>query len=155
MRKHLTSRLGIAAAASLALALTGCGDGVELNGKIFDTLGVSSRTQKAEKEARLDPRSPLVPPPRTDKLPVPGEENTAHMAWPEDPEIKNKRASLDADKKRQQECANERKFGTASDERQGKDDPNRKCGSVLNLIWGTNSNEPNRPTEQASKQMPR
>ena len=155
MRKLVGSRTGFAAATVLALALSGCADGVELNGKIFDAVGIGTNSQKSNREARIEPRSPLVPPPRTDKLPVPGEEDTAHMAWPQDPEQKKKQAALDADKKLQQECADQKKYGAATEEKQGRDDPSRKCGSILNLVWGKNANEPNRPSEQAVKQMPR
>lgn len=155
MRKVVRPLAGFAVVAVAALGLSGCADGVELNGKIFDAMGVGSNSQKAEREARVEPRSPLVPPPRTDKLPVPGEENNAHMAWPTDPDTKKKQAALDAQKKRQQDCANEKKFGTAADDKQGNNDPKRDCGSILNLFWGSNANEPNRPTEEESKKMSR
>jgi hypothetical protein len=63
------------AVASLTWALVGCGavDGVELNGKIFDWMGVSSAAQEVNRrEPRLADRAPLVVPPDSARLPEPG-----------------------------------------------------------------------------------
>ncbi|KAB2845690.1 MAG: hypothetical protein F9K44_16650 [Hyphomicrobiaceae bacterium] len=157
MRKLAGIRTGLAATAGLALAVSGCGidSGVEFNGKIFDAVGVGTNSEQKAREARIEPRSPLVPPPRTDRLPVPGEETNSHMAWPTDPEQKQRQATLDAEKKRAQACEEEKKYGSADDKR-GEPHARRNCGSILSLIWGTNqAYEPNRPSEQAVKQMPR
>ena len=65
----------IAAAASLviALALAGCGaDDVELNGKIFDAMGVSGKSANKGKEPKMVARAPLVVPPSLERLPAPG-----------------------------------------------------------------------------------
>ena len=72
-----------AAVVVLAGLLAGCADGVELNGKVFDLLGVSS--QAAKREAKLAERAPLVVPP-SNKLPPPGAARTAppDPAWPVD-----------------------------------------------------------------------
>jgi hypothetical protein len=66
--------LGLAAAACMAMALAGCGDGgVELNGKLFDALGVSEASQRASKsEPKLRERTGLVVPPDANRLPEPG-----------------------------------------------------------------------------------
>ncbi|MEQ1648653.1 MAG: hypothetical protein ABL898_08725 [Hyphomicrobiaceae bacterium] len=61
--------------ATLAVAATvsGCSDGVELNGKIFDALGVSPAAQNAAKrEPQLPQRTGLVLPPDQSRLPEPG-----------------------------------------------------------------------------------
>jgi hypothetical protein len=57
-----------------ALALTGCGDGgLELNGKLFDALGVSEAAQRSAKnEPKLRERTGLVMPPNANRLPEPG-----------------------------------------------------------------------------------
>lgn len=61
------------AAAAATLALSGCADGVELNGKLFDMLGVSPAAQTARtREPRLADRAPLVMPPDATRLPEPG-----------------------------------------------------------------------------------
>ena len=53
------------------LAVPGCGfDGVQLNGKIFDAVGLNDTS--APKEPKLAARQPLVVPPGLDSLPPPG-----------------------------------------------------------------------------------
>jgi hypothetical protein len=66
--------LSLVFATTAALTLAGCGDGgVELNGKIFDALGVSEAAQRASKtEPKLRERTGLVLPPDTNRLPEPG-----------------------------------------------------------------------------------
>ena len=151
------SHLGLIPAAVFAtvLALAGCSDGVELNGKIFDAVGVGTNSKKAE-EVKLESRVPLVPPPKEGQLPVPGETTTnAHMAWPTDPDLARKQAALTAAQKKKQDCDYQRKFGSADDKR-GDVQPNPNCGSVWDFI-NPNASTPQigRPTEQAIKQMPR
>lgn len=75
-RKSLANpaRLAFATAAAVAcLGLSGCGAGdVELNGKIFDALGVSSATQQKSGDPKVAARNGLVMPPSTGSLPEPG-----------------------------------------------------------------------------------
>jgi hypothetical protein len=56
--------------------LAGCGgiDGVDLNGRVFDMLGVSNAAQEgSRREQRMEPRQGLVlPPTTTGALPAPG-----------------------------------------------------------------------------------
>lgn len=53
------------------LAVSGCGfDGVQLNGKIFDAVGLNDTS--APKEPKLAARQPLVVPPGLEALPPPG-----------------------------------------------------------------------------------
>jgi hypothetical protein len=53
------------------LALGACAEGVELNGKIFDMMGVSgSSADRAD--PKMADRAPLVLPPNTNRLPEPG-----------------------------------------------------------------------------------
>ncbi len=67
---RIRARIAVLAVAT-TLALGGCGAGdVELNGGIFDALGVNNQTQKSE--PKLAARTPLVVPPATDRLPQPG-----------------------------------------------------------------------------------
>ena len=72
------------------LALGGCADGVELNGKIFDMLGVSpAAMEAARREPKLAERAPLVLPPDANRLPEPGSGQAAPIdqaSWPADPE---------------------------------------------------------------------
>lgn len=66
---------GMAAVIVAGLSLSGCGgiDGVDLNGRLFDMMGVSSAAQEANRrEPRLEPRQGIVLPPSTAALPAPG-----------------------------------------------------------------------------------
>lgn len=94
---------------SSAIGLTGCsaGDtGVELNGKIFDAVGLSG-TGKKKSEPKLAERAPLVPPSRVDVLPAPGETQTAaaHMAWPNDPDKRRAAEARQAKQVLDKECS--------------------------------------------------
>ena len=85
--------IGAALAVAATLAVAGCGgvDGMELNGKMFDWLGISPAAQDARKtEPRLADRAPLVLPPDANRLPEPGSGQVAAPAegWPLDPEMK-------------------------------------------------------------------
>jgi hypothetical protein len=75
-----------AGALGCALLLAGCADGIELNGKVFDWMGVSPAAQQAnQREPRLTERAPLVMPPNVERLPAPGSEVApAQMVWPDD-----------------------------------------------------------------------
>ena len=76
--KKLRKMAVASAAVAVAVGLAGCGmvDDVQLNGKIFDAVGLNS-TGSVKKEAQIAERSPLVVPPGLDKLPVPGENGAA------------------------------------------------------------------------------
>ena len=80
-------------ALALALPLSGCSDGLELNGKIFDALGVSSAAQAAKAtEPKLAARPGLVLPPDGSRLPQPGsggsDEGGVALASVVDPDVK-------------------------------------------------------------------
>lgn len=86
--------------AGVTTTTAGCG-GVELEGKLFDALGVSpSATAASRKEPVVPERSGIVVPPRMDKLPAPGtgQPALADGSWPVDPELK--RAAEKAEKER-------------------------------------------------------
>ena len=62
-----------AAMVGAGLLLAGCGSNVELQGGVFDALGVStSALQASKQETKLEPRAGIVLPPSTERLPVPG-----------------------------------------------------------------------------------
>lgn len=79
-----------AVAAAATLTVGGCADGVELNGKVFDLLGVSPAAMEASRrEPKLAERAPLVMPPNANRLPDPdsGQASVAEQTnWPADPE---------------------------------------------------------------------
>jgi hypothetical protein len=89
MRTMITQRLNrfnvrpllMAVVISPALALGGCFEGTEVNGKIFDLLGVSTSSQeRARAEPKMTPRSGLVLPPDAQRLPAPGSDDTVVAA---------------------------------------------------------------------------
>jgi hypothetical protein len=75
--KIYAKNVALAAAIVAGTALSGCGiDDVQLNGKLFDAMGVND-TSSVKKEATVRERSPLVVPPGLDKLPEPGSQEAA------------------------------------------------------------------------------
>jgi hypothetical protein len=74
--------LVLVSALCLSFGLGGCAMGdVELNGGVFDLMGMSPGTQKKGSEPKLAERAPLVVPPKLDRLPAPGE------GTPESPQL--------------------------------------------------------------------
>lgn len=72
MSMSVPAALGRVAAFACAVALGGCSAGdVELNGKVFDYIGVGSNSAKGE-EVKVSERAPLVVPPGLERLPEPG-----------------------------------------------------------------------------------
>ena len=74
--KSASKSLQVAATAltlGFAATLAGCSDNVELNGRLFDMLGVSAASQNAAKrEPTMERRAGLVIPPDQTRLPEPG-----------------------------------------------------------------------------------
>ena len=98
----------VAIAATLTLA--GCADGVELNGKVFDLLGVSPGAQAAAKaEPKMQPRTGLVLPPDTARLPDPGSEeaNAAAVAQIDDPDKRRAMAAAERERLHKAYCSGE------------------------------------------------
>jgi hypothetical protein len=87
--QRLTLFAGVAGTA-VGILFGGCADGIELNGKVFDLLGVSPAALEASRrEPKLAERAPLVMPPNANRLPDPGAAPApvAEQAnWPTDPE---------------------------------------------------------------------
>lgn len=100
---HLQARYGrwlAGGALASTLLLCGCADGVELNGKVFDMMGISPSAQDARRsEPKLAERAPLVLPPDTSRLPEPGSETASpKMAWPDDPEQRKAREAQERER---------------------------------------------------------
>lgn len=106
---HTTARtvenraLKLAAALGCVALLGGCG-AVELEGKVFDYMGVSGDRQQAD--VRMSERPPLMVPPSLNKLPEPTENVSvaaARQDWPDDPERVRKRI-IEENKAKQSEA---------------------------------------------------
>ncbi len=98
-------RAGMAVAA--ALLLSACADGLELNGKMFDMMGISSAALDAKRaEPKLADRAPLVMPPDLSRLPEPGSGQSPSVslasagqgAWPDDPEERKAREAKERER---------------------------------------------------------
>ena len=105
----------LVAVGALAFALGGCADGVELNGKIFDAVGLSSAMQGPKPEPKMADRAPLVLPPSTERLPDPNNLQqplqTASIndkSWPMGPEEKAARAAADRAREHAAYCSGEK-----------------------------------------------
>jgi|SRR5581483_5121692 len=116
---EISFRRALAAAAiAPALLLSACADGIELNGKIFDTLGISSAAMDAKKiEPKIADRAPLVMPPDVNRLPQPGSGQpppvamltpqtgaAATQAWPDDPEARKAREAQERQRLHEAYC---------------------------------------------------
>jgi hypothetical protein len=82
------------------LALSGCADGIDLNGKIFDVMGVSKSAMDAKRtEPKLAERAPLVMPPNSQRLPEPGSGvEPTNIAFPDDPEQRKNREAKERER---------------------------------------------------------
>jgi hypothetical protein len=102
------SRIALTASAMISAATcSGCGfDGVELNGAVFDYIGISTAAQSKEREPKLEPRTGLVLPPDLERLPQPGEAQAAAPpeAWPDDPDQRKAAAAANLDRQHAEFC---------------------------------------------------
>lgn len=139
--------LSVALATALA-GLAGCGlDDVQLNGKIFDAIGLNSTGPK-NAEPKLAARQPLVVPPGLNSLPPPGSGKVEQpsLAEIQDPDMKQKVSQADLERQQAEYCkvhyedAMARGDNTA-DLATGPLGPCR--GSVLSAVksWTTGSNK--------------
>jgi hypothetical protein len=88
-------------AVAASLAVSGCAEGIDLNGKVFDWLGVSPSAVAARRaEPKLAERAPLVIPPDSKRLPEPGsgQPSQTAMAWPDDPEQRKVREAKERER---------------------------------------------------------
>jgi len=99
----LLSRLNLAASAAVAvtLMLGACADTLQLEGKVFDWMGISSSALDAKKsEPKMADRAPLVVPPNVTRLPEPGSGKTpdTDLAALKDPELKKQAAAKERER---------------------------------------------------------
>ena len=134
-------------ASVIAAGLAGCSggeSGVELNGKLFDAVGLTGVGKKTA-EPKLAERAPLVPPPRMDALPAPGTgpADTNHMAWPDDPD-RRIAAQAAADKQKVSKYCSDPMIGRPDAERAKRDgECSDKQGGLLASAtsWFSNKKE--------------
>ena len=109
-RSKIIKQLALAVALGAAIGIGGCGgvDGVELQGGVFDALGLSGSNQKKLAEVKVDPRPGLVLPPAPDKLPPPETGSVAvapqDQSWPVDPEDRKASNKAALEKRHKEFC---------------------------------------------------
>lgn len=107
MLLKLQAKSAVCAVSALALScLSGCGvDDVQLNGKIFDVVGMNTGSVKA-KEPKLAERQPLIVPPGLENLPQPGSGKAEQpvLAGVEDVDAKRQTSRADLEKQQAEYC---------------------------------------------------
>jgi hypothetical protein len=91
------------AVVAVVLALGGCaGEGVQLEGKIFDWMGVSASALEGSKaEPKMADRAPLVVPPNVNRLPEPGSGQppaNTDIAALKDPDLRKQAAAKERER---------------------------------------------------------
>jgi hypothetical protein len=136
---HLASTVALSA----TLVLGGCSDGLEVNGKIFDWLGVSSAAmEQSKREPQVAARAPLVLPPNSNRLPAPGseqEQEAAALTALNDPDRKKAAAAKERERLHQAYCRGEIQWKDKAykpDDASGYRSPYGPCNSVLGDLTG-------------------
>lgn len=110
LSRRYSTRVYAAVAVAAALGLSACGgvDGLQLEGKIFDWMGVSSASETAA-EPKVAERAPLVIPPSVSRLPEPGSGQTgsSDVAALNDPELRKQAAGKERDRLHMAYCRGE------------------------------------------------
>lgn len=130
------------AAVLLSAMLTGCGgiDGVELNGKIFDWMGVSESAKQANaREPRVPQRAGLVMPPDVNRLPDPGSEADPNdvTAALNDPDKKKAAAAAERARLHKAYCSGEltwKERAYAKDSLQTNKSPFGPCSAIGSMV---------------------
>jgi len=105
--------LALAACLSFTSVVAGCGgfDGVELQGGVFDAMGMTGSGQKKMADVKVEPRPGLVLPPSADRLPDPVTGSIASApqgdSWPVDPEDRRAENKAALEKRHKEYCARE------------------------------------------------
>jgi hypothetical protein len=126
-----------------AFAVAGCSmDDVELNGGIFNAVGLSG-TGKKSATPQLAERAPLVVPPSLDRLPAPGSVQDQPQLAINDPDEAKKRSRAELEAQQQAYCDKHyRDAGIRGDEVAHVEGPLGPCRkSVLTAIQKWNSGD--------------
>lgn len=131
---HLAS----AGAFAATLVLGGCSDGLEVNGKLFDWMGVSTAAmQQSKREPQVAARAPLVLPPNSNRLPAPGseqEQDPAAFAALDDPDRKKAAAAKERERLHLAYCRGEMQWKERvhnKDDTSGNRSPYGPCPTLL------------------------
>lgn len=148
MSRPLCARSAVRLAAlAVALGLGGCAaDDLELNGGVFDALGMNTSVKKTE--PKLAARAPLVVPPGLERLPQPGvpadSQSTDLAALINDPDRKAQVSRADLERQQAAYCSKNYDLAKAHGDNNADlaEGPLGKCrGSVLGAIQQWNAPE--------------
>jgi hypothetical protein len=136
------AKVGIAAALA-SMTLAGCGiDSVELNGGIFDAMGISSKAMRANnRERKVAARPGIVMPPDTSRLPPPGSAPAAAAApqdasWPVGPEDREQLQQAALKRQHDEFCRKaELRKATQGTDAETAMGPLGSCNPGLGEIW--------------------
>ena len=140
-----SSRFHLAFVAASSLALGACGgiDGVELNGGVFDAMGIGSNSAR-DKEPVVPQRAGLVMPPTTAALPAPGAQANdvsvaaANPAWPVDPEERRRQQTAAVRQQHDAWCTKELQRKKVMGDETSTEGPLGRCDpSILKLFGST------------------
>ena len=141
---------GFALAMASGLVLSGCADGgLELNGKVFDWIGISPSAIAARRdEPKLAERAPLVLPPNSTRLPEPGSGQTAQTAqtaqsttaWPDDPDQRKSREAKERERLHLAYCRGDIQWKDRAMDPQGINVPKSPYGPCPSLFGDIGSN---------------
>ncbi len=103
MQSHARwTRTWAAASVAACLLLAACTDGLQLEGKVFDWMGVSTSSLEGSKaEPKMAGRAPLVVPPNVARLPEPGSGQppaNTDIAALKDPDQRKKAAAAERER---------------------------------------------------------
>jgi hypothetical protein len=145
LARHV-ARFVAGAAVGSALLLAGCADaGLDLNGKVFDYLGISPAAQEARRfEPQVAERAPLVMPPDAKALPQPGSGKTpaADFAWPDDPDQRKVREAQERERLHLAYCRGEIQWKEKALNPQSVGAPRSPYGPCPTLFSGAEVNKP-------------
>jgi hypothetical protein len=126
--------VGLAVAAAALLAACSAGD-VELNGSVFDSLGVGSKSQTASRDVKVPERHGLVLPPNPERLPEPGsgaaESQLATAAMPIDPEQRRVAAASQQEAQHRAYCDKEMQKARINRDYRPVSGPLGRCDSSI------------------------
>ena len=139
------ARCAVGAAVASALLLAGCADaGIDLNGKVFDYLGISPAAQEARRyEPQVAERAPLVMPPDSKALPQPGsgQAPTTQLAWPDDPDQRKAREAKERERLHLAYCRGEIQWKEKALNREEVGAPRSPYGPCPTLFSGAEINK--------------
>jgi len=145
--KQFGKWLAAAAILPVALALGACSaDDVELNGKLFDAVGLNNTTKSAE--PKMVARAPIIMPPNLERVPEPGKPAEAVAsdvtAALNDPDQNEEQAKAELQRKQAEYCKTNYELAKAHGDKDADlaTGPLGPCrGSVLTAIEQWNKSE--------------